>query len=140
MMNYDELPAGPELDRLVAERVMGYSLYHYDKGDRGDDYWALLDRDACAMVYSPRPGQYITEFPSEVAAFVWWQPSTNIAHAWEVVERLRELEQGVEILVNPGHIRVRINYGETVSVLASTVPLGICRCALACILAKKESK
>lgn len=64
-MTTDSLPAGPELDRLVAEKVMGF----------GDDD------------YIP-PGRWHVR-PNGVDD--WFKPSTNIAHAWEVVEKMSHL-------------------------------------------------
>lgn len=34
-----------ELNRLIAERVMGYWVYHYDKSSREHCYYVLLDKD-----------------------------------------------------------------------------------------------
>jgi hypothetical protein len=62
------LPAGPELDRLVAEKVMGWSL---------DDTMAGIPPyfDGVTM------GYYTHE----------WEPSANIAHAMEVYLKLGHL-------------------------------------------------
>ncbi len=60
------------LDRLVAEKVMG---------------WTLADRWACG--WGKGPSVYITNLEKSPT----WQdftPSTDIAAAWEVVEHLRK--------------------------------------------------
>lgn len=64
-MNYDEMPAGPELDRLIAEKVMGWEY------------------SAAYNAYFLSDGKRERE-PSD------WSPSTNIAQAWEVVEHMTQ--------------------------------------------------
>lgn len=60
---------GPDMDRMVAEKVMGWSDY------------------MCADAYLMSDTRIRNTHPScaNEAAF---NPSTNIAHAWEVVERV----------------------------------------------------
>lgn len=70
---------GPELDTLIAERVMGWTksipVGHLWDGSEVDHDGAL----------------YVSADP-EVGAFATaWRPSTNIAHAWEVFRRLGDL-------------------------------------------------
>lgn len=69
-MDVDKLQAGPELDRLVAEKVMGWTT---DKTN-GPWYTAALT----------------------FAAVRGWSPSTDIAAAWEVEERIAELRIATE--------------------------------------------
>lgn len=108
------LPAGPELDRLIAEKVMGWEQDGLGYSiDGGKDY----------------------RHPFE--------PSTNIAHAWEAVECLRK--QSKPIIVWAGEVKYvaalldenahafgdhyidsRLNGAFS----ASTAPLAICRAAL----------
>lgn len=106
-----DLPAGPELDRAIAEKVMG--------GQRGDPF----------------------------------NPSTNIAHAWEVLEHCAR-HYGVFLRIGPAEADVFTEYeamalgshkseqyGEDngvpsldhenwVEVAAATAPLAICLAAL----------
>jgi len=72
--DYDTMPAGPEMDRLVAEKVMGWRL-----PDQDDSEYRWLDDHG-------NPTDYAVE-----SSYNWsvWSPSRNIAHAWEVVERLK---------------------------------------------------
>jgi hypothetical protein len=98
-MTTADLQPGPELDRLVAEKVMGWTLYHYDKDVAANCYYCLFDADGDAVVFSPRPGVYVTEFKTAEEAYARFAPSTNIAHAWEAAEKLKEL--GVLLLVFP---------------------------------------
>lgn len=69
MLNANEHTPGPTLDALVAEKVMGW------KAD--GIYW----RDESGRVKERR----------EAVMFeIRWSPSTDIAAAWEVGEKLRE--------------------------------------------------
>jgi len=108
-MNYDKMPAGPKMDALVAEQVMGCRYIA--------DYcrWELPS------------GRWSTEPPSY---------STDIAAAWEVVEhispdlaisvaRLPDMDYSVLIY---GHTRETVGF--SVEVYADTAPLAICRAAL----------
>ena len=72
-----ELQPGEELDRLVAEKVMGAVF-----ADGGE--W---------FIDSMGPARR-----SNDSGFAWelWNPSTDIAQAWEVAEKLRE-RYGVQI-------------------------------------------
>jgi hypothetical protein len=89
-----QLEAGPDLDRLVARKVMGKR--------------------------KPR-----------------WSPSANITSAWEVVERLLELDFGVEVYGERGFLWKVAVYDKTGRCWrgsADTVPLAICRAALLAVL------
>lgn len=127
-MNFNEMAAGPEMDRLVAELVMGWKQWQPLTGFRPSlDRW--LSGDDGIRTTDPAANHDRGFYPS-----------TDIAHAWEVVEHLRSRHGlSAEVLMNPGHIRVRINYGEVTSVLADTAPLAICRAALLATNPTEES-
>lgn len=117
-MNYNEMTAGSELDRLVAELVMGWRI------DTARDAWWGYER---GMVGNDRP----TVHPSN------WKPSTNIAHAWEVVEKMRERFSAVEVksIDRTYACLIEENSGEVdehyvASAEAPTAPLAVCRAAL----------
>lgn len=78
-MNIDELPAGPELDDLVATRVMGWKR-------------ETKDFDGGSWTRWNRPGESGTWHPANpvLRGEDWFSPSTNIAHAFEVVEKIRD--------------------------------------------------
>lgn len=105
-----DLPAGPELDRLIAEKVMGWE--HDGLGysiDCGKDY----------------------RHP--------FNPSINIAHAWEVVEKLDIVDHEFTLLNSEGiwecgwrHYRLGFDSDWERSDSA-TAPLAICRAALRAI-------
>jgi hypothetical protein len=79
-MTTADLQPGPELDRLIAERVM-----EWEYGQTGTDYSGYY-----------KPGHPPLKEPMRHGHF---SPSTNIAHAWEAAEKLKEL--GVLLLVFP---------------------------------------
>lgn len=60
--------AGPELDRTIAEKVMGWTHRA-----------------------SPEDNSYHTFYREHGTVVLHWSPSTNIAHAFEVVERMTSL-------------------------------------------------
>lgn len=64
-MNYDDMPAGREMDALVAEKVMG---------------WHRLSFSKC----------WISGASKKERRIELWSPSTDISGAWEVVEKMRE--------------------------------------------------
>jgi hypothetical protein len=70
---------GPELDRMVAERVMGWtwgSITLPAGFDAFDNWTEQHDIEGPIT----KPG---SPFPRS-----YWSPSRDIAHAWEVVERV----------------------------------------------------
>ena len=105
-MDYDEMPAGCEVDSLVAEKVMGWR--------------SGIINDACRVI----------RLPYEGPGWETWSPSTDISAAWEIVEKMgRPIE--IKGLYSPpekwqvevgGYTRTR-SYGEQ-------LPLAICRAAL----------
>jgi len=87
-MDPDTMPAGPELDVLVAEKVMGWKRGRgwFDSptnalGDRWFDAEGNRLGDDHATPEGHGGGD--SEYPDQV-----WSPSTDIAAAWEVVEKL----------------------------------------------------
>jgi len=76
-----KLEPGPELDRLVAERVMGWK--------EGKDFGV----GESGIVW------YIREGPKyfERTRIEAWSPSTDIAAAWQVVEKLAN--RGIVVVV-----------------------------------------
>lgn len=104
--------AGPELDRLVAEKVMGWEPVSSGLRMRGSppDLWLCKGGRRRVMRA--------------------WNPSTNIAQAWEVVERCRSLGHRVTLQLD-GAWRVWINGGLPSE--DDTAPLAICFAALAAV-------
>lgn len=124
-MNYDEMPAGPEMDRLVVEKVMGWEEIMIPC----DDQMPVDDGNPLVRYYE-KPGG------SEPICWTEFTPSTNIAHAWEVVGKMREdpdrmfvvIELSDESYAGQLHYREQIIPSELTK--ARTTPLAICRAAL----------
>lgn len=122
-----EVKAGPEMDRMVAEEVMGWEIKRHYQPE--------------GMIFHAR---------EDDAIFVngemrWWadawSPSTNIAHAWGVAEKLRLLvfpcKDGWAAAIpydadgeGPAHGEHWIDDSLSHYAEADTAPLAICRCAL----------
>jgi len=104
------MPAGREMDVLVGKNVMHLDLWYGDPTGfdipENVDYWRTDTRDSDDELCLRCPYY-----------------STNIARAWEVVERFTDVE--IE--------KAGLNYGCLIGVelvIAITVPLAICRAAL----------
>ena len=106
-MNYDELEAGYELDALVAEKVMGLV-----KGSFG---WINSD----------------TAIPIALPLY-----STDIAAAWEVVERFKDWDWKL-YSHGEGESFVIYKDGTHYEATAPTAPLAICRAALKAVTGSK---
>jgi len=111
------LPAGRELDALVAERVMGW----HRRKRNGVEVWVVT-----TDTFDP-PVTYPVEC---------WNPSTSIAAAWEVVEKqddcLHLKQHGEKGMWEAYfcHNYCEADYlGE-----ADTAPLAICRAALKAVM------
>jgi len=77
-----KLELGPELDRLVAEKVMGWKRTT-EGAPPGCAYWK--DDDGFVRA-NETPGGSLN-----------WNPSTDIAAAWEVVEKLAN--KGIVVVI-----------------------------------------
>jgi len=146
-MTLDEIlgmEAGPELDRLVAENVMGWIAPTDIDGVRG---WLRWCEEEQRYVWA---GWWIESPPTDengeidpiwlLAGDKVWSPSTDIADAWVVVQ---QLAQGLELAIagSPDDIwRVAAcNPAESmpwpvIEAEAPTAPLAICRAALLTVL------
>lgn len=84
----EAMPAGRDMDKLIALQVMGYTMYHYDKDVAEMCYYMLLDAEGDAVVFRAnyREGEHATEEKAwaDCPAF-----SADIAAAWQVVDKLR---------------------------------------------------
>lgn len=107
------MPAGRELDLLIALKVMGWE--HNSLGD--------------AWIREGEPWVGCDEF----------QPSVDIAAAWEVVERLKELGVYLTICTLENDYQCELDRLKTYelacdSVISETAPLAICRAALLAVM------
>ena len=82
------MKAGRELDALVAEKVMGGYVANPDAmADTGDVWYWLHPKDGvlCGMPYK------VGTMKRWDHQWHRWKPSTDIAAAWQVVDRLLEM-------------------------------------------------
>ena len=123
MTTASDLPAGRELDALVAEKVMGWTFQTFPEG-------------ACPEVRhwhrtSPIPEE---RSPEWAASFIGACPrfSTDLAAAWTVVEKLRGCDQWPEIGATgrSWYCEFEGEPGVIVEGFGDTAPLAICRAAL----------
>ncbi len=128
MIDIDNMPAGGEIDRLVAEKLMGWIYWDF-KGDwngpAGKTFFAVSDH-------------FLTVYDSKNTSIRYFTPSVCINDAWVVVERLRELSKislpyapvGLEI-GDGNYVCILWNITDKViSAHADTMPLAVCRAAL----------
>lgn len=125
--------AGPELDREVAERVMGGTCVDSERWECWDD--KPERRKVCRL---PDGGILSSVYGD-------WSPSTNIADAWEVVEVL--FRRGMVRISNGDGDSCDVDFfpfngvapdsplwtGNPAHVSAATAPLAICLAALAAV-------
>lgn len=116
--------AGPELDRLIAEKVMGWTVYQIPGMSiqpRGEPEMrpAIEYRKDGSLTYSEADDESL-----------FWSPSTDITHAWEVVERMIALGKALSMATH-GHDNEEwsVTFGRS-NALAHTAELAICRAAL----------
>lgn len=129
-MTRDEIlnmEAGPEMDALVAEKVMGW---HLETDDKGWKYWT----DDTGLYYQGCV-QHEDDFEDEEDFHILhWHPSESILWAFEVVEKMRYKR----IIHNPefsplweAHLTCDSGYGDAT---APTLSLAICRAALLAVM------
>lgn len=107
------MKAGRELDALVAEKVMGWKL---SNATDGTEYWD--NGKFCGGIW-----------PKE------WNPSTNIADAWNVVEKMKSKDYlfSLKNIVKGTFTFSLTDWGgncSTYAAEAETAPLAICLAAL----------
>jgi hypothetical protein len=120
-----KLEAGEEIDRLVAEKIMGW---HLVKRTQGRDEWRsnLDDR------YQHLASRYDGYEDAEDFHTICWHPSESILWAWEVVEQMQEKAFYVCISTHfiSGFDCVMQKSGIDIRASAETSSLAICRAAL----------
>jgi hypothetical protein len=103
------LPAGEEMDTLIAERVMGFSFNKYGHSFTGKGH----------------PGWHdLNKLPNY---------STDMAAAWEVVEQRQKNGYCFDADGNALRRRIRFGVGQEIGE-AETMPLAICRAALLAVM------
>lgn len=144
-MNTDMIPAGRELDALVAEKVMGLKVemlpIMYD-----EDYEGQVPRFSTAEwekeMREEAPDWQRESWDSDKGPvvveggdrkYVVRPYSTDIAAAWEVVEKMRKMGWEPTIALQKAHvyaITYDASYDELSRAYAEHAPLAICRAAL----------
>ena len=139
-----EMPAGREMDKAIGQHIFKYWVDHYDKDYAENCYYCLMDGSGDAVI----PGFYGERKSEEEAWNDCPEFSTDIAAAWEVVERMPipfKLEKCWEKAYQIGpegwsacwctdadcegcNENSRCTNGD--DAWAETAPLAICRCAL----------
>lgn len=123
-MDYSTMEAGREMDKLIAENVMGL---HISTDEHGRQSWRDSDDR-----YQHAVGRYDGYEDDEDFHTINWHPSESILWAWEVVEKLH-LIIGESVGSDGSHWYCTNRWDEddaTVEVCADTAPLAICRAAL----------
>ena len=136
MTNPNEMQAGPELDAAIAVEVMEWRRVIEDEEQP----------DQVPYLVGPEPGD--VHYPSVAAKFpdsytFPVQFSTDIAAAWEVLEKLKDDSWYINVSWNdtiPGVENYWSCWGwrssDTTKGSAPTAPLAICRAALAAVRAR----
>ena len=126
-MRIDEMPAGKEMDALLAEKVMGWGI-------------------EVNPIFEGGIGLQVS--PGTTKAIAMFAPSTDIAAAWEVAGQLTKIQCGDDFYAfeitkkhygwwvrvkHPLWMGIHNELGknhEMYQAHADTAPLAICRCAL----------
>jgi hypothetical protein len=123
----EELMAGPEMDALVAERVMGW---HRVLGSfAGTHRW---HPDAVSLA-APIPADWPIRPTTDEVTYFGGIPaySTDSTVTWSVVQRMRELGHGVAI--SDGDHCWHVRFGSRFDGVAKTFELAVCRAAIAAV-------
>ncbi len=125
----ERLKPGPATDARVAVEVMGWSVRTPPWGRPGPP-WPR---------YNPEGGYLAREQAGRTER---WHPSTDIAAAWEVLQKLDDDFGAVLSRPGPWHckrqwtVTLMPESGSTTKVTADTAPLAICEAALSTVKEK----
>lgn len=117
-----------DIDRQVAEKIMGWKASKYP-------YLSYYDKDG-----------------NDIILMEDWQPSTNIAHAFEVIDKLIDMGFYIKIFIIDGGHGVEVSIfkqgvgkkskhhieNEVYTEYAKTPAMAICGAALSCVEDKNE--
>lgn len=127
-----DMPAGKEMDTLVAEKVMKLCVHDWKLTPNDDDGVCRICQKCHLEFWGLRPPIYGCHYGSY---------STDIAAAWEVVEKIAHNASN-ELARKQGFSYWQLNaYPDkgwacrigSISINADTAPLAICRVALLAI-------
>ncbi len=93
-VDIDEMPAGPEMDALIAEVVMGWTVVRFENGAI---VTVEIEEDGSVSSWDYNPGE---EY------YAGFKPSTRVRDSRQVLDRLVELCPGIamELSIYPGKI------------------------------------
>lgn len=124
-MKIEEMPAGRELDAFVAEKVMGWKYVDHNEA---------YDLPISGVAFGKGSPDGLSRCPVPYY-------STDIAAAWEVVEKLRKdgfafdsYSSGSEEAEHPWTDAIFMKDNNECLVRAETMPLAICRAASMAVL------
>ena len=129
-MDRDEIlnmPAGREMDALVAEKVMGW---HIETDDSGWGHWADANGHWGAGINQDDTDDYEDD---EDFHILHWHPSQSIKWAWEVVEQVTKKSKFTVIEIRGGNELYQIAFWYPLKDswhAEGLLPLAICRAAL----------
>lgn len=120
----DQMLAGSEMDALVAEKIMNWRVYF-----RNTAWWVEAELENGLV-------DDWTQIKGRTCGNERFAPSTNVADAWKVVEKLK-----FNILpIEPGWgAGTNIYIDDDIWANASTAPLAICRAGLKAIMKEIEN-
>lgn len=124
-----EMQAGPEMDARVVNEVMGGSVENPDAGsiDASIWYYNCINDSICGTpYYFDRMGKYYHTWHP-------FKPSTSIAAAWTVVEKMRERGWGFCLEYDNKELFVIFHTRSTLDNAVTdcdSMPLAICKAAL----------
>ncbi len=128
-MDIDNLQPGPELDALIAEKVMGWMVCKAHA--QGLNHGALIEcsENRCGDLLPEKGGDRLWTRSEEQ-----WNPSARIEAAWQVVEKLRALRFDILLDMTWGRSGILAfacadGIIRDVKVGCGGVPLAICRAA-----------
>ena len=112
-----------EIDRQIAEKVMGWYYWDFE-----------LDYEGNYPMYTDRNGDRVIVYPCEYTS-EWFTPSADIKDAWQVVEKIRgsyecKSHNGIIVMSDPDGWYVEFPEPSWQENTAPTAPLAICRAAL----------
>lgn len=156
-MRIEDMPAGREMDALVAERVMEWTRVILSKDALVFDDGCLFPQDRCGHCGEIIGNRHRQDCQTLALRWVWrcseqswedtgdpriyhyndWSPSTKIVAAWQVVEKMRGHPHVESISMSvtdmyPWFCEIVFNpdYPRVDSGLCDTAPLAVCRAAL----------
>ncbi len=136
-MNIEDMRAGPELNELVGKKVMGWSLgLPFTIGVKDPRMWtrgpSLAQSRERARVAGSKTALPI---PPEERS-IWfsdWHPSTDDAHALDVVKKLKSTHN-VEMIWDVTLGMWRVMVGKSGPVLSKSLAYAVCIAALRTVM------